>query len=227
MANNKHPVLIGYTNKLLADGLESIIDGSEDFSICGSIPINSLTEYLNVNNPFEILLIELKYPNNGDLLFITQLKKDYPLIRIMLVTQLASIELSGKLIDSGIDAYILKSCSKSDLLSALVKIAEGKNFFCSELIKSKLPSNNNHKNHPEIILTQRETEILSCLVNGKQNGQIAKELNLSESTIKTHRKNIFTKFGANNLIGMIRYACRSRLLDYGPDGFCIGCPHYK
>lgn len=145
----------------------------------------------------------------------------------MLITQLASLELSGKLIDSGIDAYILKSSSKSDLLAALIKIAEGNNFFCSEIIKSKLPTNNNHKNSNEIYLTRRETEILSLLVNGRPNVRIAKELNLSESTVKTHRKNILAKFGVKNLIGMIRYACRSRLLDYGPDGFCIGCPHYK
>lgn len=62
MANKKHPVLIGYTNRLLADGLESMIDGSGDFAICGSIPINRLTEYLKAKNSFEILLIELKYP---------------------------------------------------------------------------------------------------------------------------------------------------------------------
>jgi DNA-binding NarL/FixJ family response regulator len=227
MANNQHKVVMGYTQKLFSDGLESMIQVSDDFVMGGIIPIADLPAYLQTKNAFEILIIELEYPHTGDLNFIIQMKKDHPSYRIMLISLQTEVDLSSKLIDSGIDAYIYKSCSKVDLFMALNKIVEGKNFFCSEIIKSILCLNNNSHNVHEIDLTHREVEVLSLLVNGKTNIQIAKELKLSENTVKTHRKNILAKFGVTNIIGMIRYACRARLIDYGPDGFCTGCHQFK
>jgi len=227
MVNSKYQIVIGYTQKLFADGLESMIDGSEDFAIQGIVSLENLTEYLKTKNSVKIFIIELNYPNGKDLEFLIQLRKKLPLVHILLISQLAGLKISSNLIDSGIDAYILKTCSKSDLVAALSKIVDGNNFFCSLIVKSMLSSSGNGKNAHEISLTQREIEILTLLVNGKTNLKMAKELNLSENTVKTHRRNILSKFGVNNLIGMIRYACRSRLLDYGPDGFCIGCPHYN
>lgn len=227
MANNKHQVVIAYTQKLCSEGLESLIDNSEDFAIRGIVPVSELEEYLKSKNSFEILILELRYPSKRDLDFMIHLKKKFPMVRIMLISLQAGSELSSRLIESGIDSYLLKSCSKTDLFGALNNMVNGKNFFCSEIIKSILSSNGNSNKVLEVDLTQRETEILSLLVAGNTNIQIAKELMLSENTVKTHRKNILSKFGVNNLIGMIRYACRARLLDYGSDGFCAGCPHYN
>jgi len=227
MVNTKHPIIIGYTHKLVADGLESMIDRSDDFTVRESIAIGKMTEFLDSKNAFEIIIVELNYPNQGNLSFLAKIKAEHPTIRIMLLSRLPSVDLSCNLINSGIDAFLLKTSSKYDLFAALHKIVNGKNYFCSEIIKTVLSKNDNPKPSPEIILSPREAEILAMLVNSKTNIYIANELGLSENTVKTHRRNIFTKFGANNIFGMIRYACRARLLDYGPDGFCSGCPNYS
>ena len=227
MINSKHQIVIAYTQKLCCEGLESLIDSSEDFAITGIIPVSELEEFLKSKNSFEILIVELKYPSKRDLDFMIHLKKKFSPVRIMLISLQAGSDLSSKLIESGIDSYILKSCSKTDLFAALNNMVNDKSFFCSEIIKTILSTNGNSNKMLEVDLTLRETEILSLLVAGNTNIQIAKELMLSENTVKTHRKNILTKFGVNNLIGMIRYACRARLLDYGNDGFCAGCPHYN
>ena len=227
MASIKHQVVIAYTQKLCSEGLESMIECSNDFAIRGMVPVNNLAEFLKTKNSFEILLIELRYPNKGDMNLLIQLKKEHPGLRIMLISLRPCIDLSRKLIDIGIDAFILKSCSKSDMFAAMYKILDGNNFFCSEIIKSIVYTNGNSSEMKEISLTQRETEVLSLLVNGKTNLHIAEKLSLSENTVKSHRKNILAKFGATNLIGMIRYACRARLLDYDPSGFCTGCPHFS
>ena len=227
MIISKHQVVIGYTQKLCSDGLESMIEASDNFAVRGIVAVKDLEEYLKSKNSYEVLIIELRYPSKGDLSFLVQLKKQHPLVRIMLISLMTGAGLSSKLIESGIDAYILKSCSKTDLFAALNNIVNGKNFFCSDIIKSILTANGNSNKIREVDLTQRETEVLSLLVAGNANIQIAKELRLSENTVKTHRKNILAKFGVNNLIGMIRFACRARLLDYSSDGFCEGCPHYN
>lgn len=227
MANTKHSILIGYTHKLVADGLESMIDSSDDFTVRESIAVGKLAEFHDSKNNFEIIIVELNYPNQGNLNLLSQIKAAHPMIRILLLCRLPSVDLSSKLISSGIEAFLLKTNSKNDLFAALYNIVNGKNYFCSDIIKTVLSNNPHTHGLPEIILTPREAEILAMLVNCKTNILIARELGLSENTVKTHRKNILTKFGANNIFGMIRYACRARLIDYGPDGYCTGCPHYS
>ena len=227
MVNIKQQVVIGYTQKLFCDGLESLIDGTEDFSVRECVSVEKLNEYLVTKNSFDILILELNYPNNENLSFIADLKKKHPMIHIMLLSQMPGINLSSKLIDSGIESYLLKTCNKHDIFTALRKVVDGNNFYCSEIIKPILSKSDNHNHLSEVTLTDREAEILSLLVNCKTNIQIANELGISENTVKTHRKNIQEKFGVNNMIGMIRYACRARLIDYGPDGFCVGCPHFN
>jgi DNA-binding NarL/FixJ family response regulator len=227
MINKKHQVVIGYTHELCSEGLEAMIDSSDDFAIHGIFPVSKLAEHLKTKNSADIIIIELRCPGNRDLNFMIQLKKEHPLIRIMLISLQPCLALSKKLIDSGIEAFILKSCSKADMFAALRKIAEGKSYYCSDIIKSFLTPNSTTGKKTEIELTQREVEVLGQLAAGKSNSKIAKELKLSENTVKTHRKNILAKFGVNNLIGMIRFACRARLLDYGSDGFCEGCPHFN
>ena len=226
MENTKHPILIGYTHKMVADGLEAVIDKTDDFTVKESIAIEKLTELLVDRSNFKIIIVEVNYPNHGNLSFLTQIKARYPVIHIVLLSRSPSADLSKKLINSGIDAFLLKTGSKYDLINALYKAVNGKKYFSSDLIKTVLSENNCLQQPAEVNLTPREAEILALLVNCKTNIQIAKELGLSENTVKTHRRKILEKFGVNNIFGMIRYACRARLIDYGPDGFCTGCPHY-
>jgi len=228
MEQNKLNLVIGYTEKLFSDGLESIIDGTNGFSVIDSVPIGTrLLTLLDKETDIDILIIELNYPCQANLNLLNRLKEEYPLVKILLLSQLPGNNMNSKLIDSGIDAFLLKSCTRQDMLTALDKIKDDKNFFCSDIIKLVLSENKNSKNHQEIILTSREKEILAMLVACRTNKEISNDLLLSENTVKTHRKNILNKFGVNNLIGMIRFACRANLLDYGPDGFCKGCPHHN
>ncbi len=227
MTNNKHQIVIAYTQTLCSEGLGSLLENSRDFVIQGLVPIIYLENYLKSRNSVDIIIIELILPNCRNIDLIINLKRQFPQIRVMIISLQPSPNLSSKLIKSGIDAYILKECcSKTDLFAALTNMVNDKNYFCSEITKSILSASVYSSKKPEVALTQRETEVLSLLVAGNTNTQIAKELRLSENTVKTHRKNILGKFGVNNLFGMVRYACRARLMNYDSDGFCHGCPSH-
>jgi len=219
-------IVIGYTNKLFSDGLVSMIGGFDEFAVLKTTPVGKdLLILLKQLNGVDILIIELNKPGISDLVNLRTLLTAFPLIRILLLSHLPRNHLSYKLIDSGIDAYLLKSCNRQDVLTALEKLNENKNYFCSDITKKIMAENNRSQNQEEINLTLREKEILTMLVNCKTNNQIANKIGLSENTVKTHRRNILTKFGVNNLFGMVRYACRASLIDFGGDEFCLECPH--
>jgi len=224
MKKEKYQIVIGYTVKLFADGLEAIIESFKQFTVTEMLSLGPrfIEQLKRINYPF-ILVIELKYPNIKDVEYIKRLLLKFPNIQILLISHLVQIPISSRLIESGIGAYLLKSCSKQDISTALNKLVEHQNYFCSDITKWLI--NNNHKPETKVNLTERETEILKMLANCNTNGQIASTLQLSENTVKTHRKNIQYKFGVKNLVGMIRFACRSKLLNFGSDDFCSACPY--
>lgn len=222
----KNHVIIGYTTNLFSEGLESIIDEFDDFKVIERAPVGTkLIDLIKNLNSVHTLVIEYNCPKRHDLGYIRSLVESYPVVKILLLSNLPPTNIINIALESGIDAYLLKSCTCQDLLTALSKMQENKNYFCSDITKYLMDTNKQMKSSVDIELTLREKQILSLLVNCKTNRQIAEEIGLSENTIKTHRRNIQTKFGVNNLIGMVRFACRANLIEHGSDEFCLECPH--
>lgn len=225
MKTDNQVILIGYTTRLFADSIESMIESFGKFTVVEKAKLgNKLLSALQRIKKIDIVVIELCRLIKSDLQYFESLRTKYPHVKILLLSHMASADYNREIINSGINAYILKTCSKEDFITALNKLVDNKFYYCSDITKS-ITNNNTATQEEQIKLTLREKEILSMLVNCKTNYQIAEDLGLSENTIKTHRKNILTKFGTNNLLGMVRYACRSRLLNYGNDEFCTVCPH--
>lgn len=226
METKKHRIVISYSLKLFCDGLESLINGFHEFVVVDCIPYNEgLIGYLKHPQAFDVLIVESNHPTKGDLVYVNQIVETFPSLKILLISNKMRSRISSNLIEKGVNGYILKTCTKQDLFLALTKVLDGKNFYCPELTKAILHENHHSVHAPDINLSEREKEVLAMLISCKTNYQIATNLGLSENTIKTHRRNIQNKFGVNNLIGMVRYACRANLIDFGHDDFCADCPH--
>lgn len=219
-------VFIAYTSRLFSDGLHDMIDTFEGYTAMRSFPFgNSILDNFSDKTRADILVLEVNCPLKRHLEQIYCLLEAFPNQKIILLSNQPRLEIGVDIIESGISAYMLKSCGKEDLLAAFRKIIEGKHYFCSDITQRLLSPNYENPYEKEVKLTDREKEILGLLVNSYSNKQIAIQLSLSENTVKTHRKNIHAKFGVSNLIGLVRYACRSNLIEFGDEGFCLVCPY--
>jgi len=201
----------------------------EGYDVSYSMPNNELVNYFSrKHNGSNILLLELDIPRKSDLQLIKSVLAIRPDLLILLLSSPPSSQISFDLIESGISAYILKSCQSNDLLSALNKIVDGNNFFCSKITKkliSEKVSNGTHKTLS--LLTQREKEVLIMLVNNTSSCEVAVKLNISHNTVKTHKRNIQAKLGIHSMIGMLLYAVRNSLVEVGYHDLCHACPHYS
>ena len=225
MDRPQHNISIGFKSRMFSDGLDSIVKSFDHFNVLSSFPFgNNQLKNLPEIQVEDILILELNCPSNRDLESILLLREKYPLHKFILISMLPRHNVGIRLMEIGISAYLLKSCGQNDLLTALNKVVNGKHYYCADITENLLSAKSKAEHVKEIELTEREKEILGMLVTGLTNKQIANCLNISENTIKTHRKNIQQKFGVSNLIGMVRYACRSNLIDFGDDGFCTVCP---
>ena len=97
---------------------------------------------------------------------------------------------------------------------------EGKKYY-SSLVANLFFKNDSPSD--ELTVTKREKQILSLLAEMKSSAEIAARLSISQSTVKTHRRNLLHKFKAKNIFCLLRLACRENLLNIESD-YC-GCCH--
>ena len=222
-------LFIIYSNKLFSDGLEAIISGNNNnnFEIVNSYPFAEI--FTKNNKLFEgihILIIEVDKIQAQELNAIYSVLKDFPDLKILLLSTKPSIKYGMELLDSGISAYLLKTCTQNDLFTALKKIAENKEYFCSEITKEIIHASNSIEKEKDHILTEREIEILSRMLDCQSSNEIANSLNISENTVKTHKRNIQAKLGTRNILELFSYALKNNILDIKTTGLCPYCPHF-
>ena len=223
---DKISFLIAYNNRLHAEGLKSMIDDDAHYQVTDMIE-NGLNLIQAINSKkIDLLIIDLVYPAWDSIEYIKEIKRNNKRLKILLISDLIKNGMLSDMLYTEIEGYILHTCSKRDLNTAIIKILDNERYICTTITSQVFrKTGQNTFNNEKFILTVREKEVLSFLIKMNSNKSIAEQLNISELTVKTHRKNIMKKFGSKNLLSLVRYACRENLLNGKNDDFCKGCPH--
>ena len=119
-----------------------------------------------------------------------------------------------KAVEIGINGYVLKDSESAELKKAIFTIAEGENYIQPSLIPA-LNSKMIEKNEDEIkieSLTKRELQVLKELAVGKFNRDIAKEMEISERTVKNHISSIFKKLDVTDRTQAAVFAIKNNLI---------------
>ena len=218
-------IFIGYEDKLVYEGLSAMLSVKPAYNVIGGARNGEdVYKRLKFEVP-KVIIIEVGVPTTTNIDYLADLNIQYPHPKIMLITSVCNNGNISKIMDTGIQSFILKSCNKEDFFNALSHLDDNKKYYCSTVTQMLLQEYHDVKNKSNGLLTQREMDVLKGLVKGITNKEIAIELQINESTVKTHRKNLMNKIGAGNLFSLVRYACRNKLINFGMDSFCLGCPY--
>ena len=119
-----------------------------------------------------------------------------------------------ELIELGIDAYILKSADRNELIKAINHITIGGKYFTPEVYDVWANYNNSEMHLQDKLLpvfSLREKEIIGLLCQGLSAHQVADKVSRSYNTIATHRAHIMKKMGVNSFQGLMNYAVKHKL----------------
>lgn len=225
MKSGKTNIFVVYSERLFGDGISSILSSEGDVDVSG---ISETGDSFFSNIPVrttDIIIFEVDQANAVTIAYIEQLKKTKSGLPVLLIASSMKKGLTENIIDSGISGFIFKSCQREELMKALSRIISGDRYFCNE-VSEMLLNDFWELNHDDNgFLTYREKQILELLVAGETNHNIAGILRISENTVKTHRRNIMEKFGAKNLLGMVRYAYNENLINPGYSSLCENCQY--
>jgi DNA-binding NarL/FixJ family response regulator len=183
-------------HKMFLDGMNSMLQSIENFKIV--FVENTAKKALLQLKEFtpDIIITDISMPEMNGIEFIKEVKKYYPGIKILVLSMFHYLQSMD-----GIDGFFLKETDSKELIKAIYGIVlEGKKYY---LDTQKASDTLQFK---KTILTTREKEIVLLIAEEKTTDEIASKLNVSKTTIESHRKNIFFKLKVNNVAGLIKKA---------------------
>ncbi|MFN4059361.1 response regulator [Paracoccus hibiscisoli] len=164
-------------------------EGFED--VTGVSSLHEALDRVADDAPFDLVLLDYDMPGMNGLDGLSRMRAAMGARPVAMLTGSASPAVARQALDAGARGFLPKTLSAKSLAAAIQFIAAGGVFAPYDLMAAA-------PTRPADGLTQRESEVLSGLCEGKSNKEIANDLNLQEVTIKLHVKTLCRKLGARN-----------------------------
>jgi DNA-binding NarL/FixJ family response regulator len=155
----------------------------------------------------DVTLMDLRMPGMDGVEVIAAIRAEFPQARILVLTTDAGDAHALRALKAGASGYVLKNSARKELLGAIRKVHEGGSHLPAELA-TEIALNAVHEQ-----LSAREIEVLKLASSGNGNKQIAWKLTISEDTVKTHFKSIFTKLGVTDRTHAVAIAARRGIIE--------------
>lgn len=161
---------------------------------------------------YDLLILDLSLPGRGGLEVIKQIKDISPATAILIYTVHPDDEFGLRALRAGADGYVTKDRPVEELLTAIVRVSEGKRYL-SEALTERMANLvlNPSEALPHENLSDRELQILQMLGAGLTPSVIASRLNLSIKTVSTYRTRLLGKLDLNTTGELIRYAVENKI----------------
>lgn len=162
----------------------------------------------------DIVLMDLMMPTINGLECSKIIKKEFPEIKIIILSMNCEAKTIYDLIEKiGVEGYLSKKINRKELVRALDDVKLGYIHLSDEAAITLKEFKQKIIQYPEIKLSEREKEIVTLMIRGFTNKEIAEKLFISESTVETHRKNIYRKTETHSLPKLIHLVGELNLLN--------------
>lgn len=199
-------ILIVDDHALVRRGMGHVV--RECFSDADVTEAGSASEALDAmeSKGVDVALVDVRMPDLDGLDLLHQMKERWPDVPVIMLTSFDHAQYVRRALAEGAAGYMLKDATPEDLEQAInVAISGGGNVLSPKVIQNLFDemeggswSDEREARRASSALTQRETDILSLLAEGRSNRDISRALFLSEKTVKAHLASVFRKLGVTN-----------------------------
>ena len=192
---------------LAINGIRMMLGEEKDLSVVGTYSTaKELLNALKSDQP-DVLLLDIKLPDQPGNEVAAYVIKNYPNVRIVVLTSLDAPAVVKNMMQLGCIGYLLKGTDKPTLIQAIHRAYSWEEFIEPSLKKHILQNTlNKHMAHLSLELTKREIEVLKLIVVGDTTVEIAEKLFISPRTAETHRLTLLKKLDVKNTAGLVRMA---------------------
>lgn len=206
VAASKATVLVVDDHALVRTGVANIINQEPDLHVVAEAG-NGLeaVEAYERHRP-HVTLLDLRMPVMEGVDAVRQIRERDPHARVIVLTTYDTDDEITQALKAGAKAYVLKDISASDLISCIREVLAGKTYL-APAAAAKLA-----EGVTRVQLTPREMAALRSMADGKSNKEIARDLGISDRTVKTHLGHLFEKLGVTSRTEAIKVATRRGLV---------------
>ena len=213
MTSEKVRVVVGDDHPLFRDGVVRALTSSGSIEVVAEADDGvSALEAIRAHSP-QVALLDYRMPGMDGAEVAAAVARDELPTRVLLVSAHDESAIVYKALQQGAAGFLSKESTRSELVSAVLKCAKGKDVIDPELAAG-LASEIRRRNEPDVpALSPREREVLKLIAAGNSIPTMAKELFLAPSTVKTHVQRLYEKLGVNDRGAAVAEAMRRKLLD--------------
>jgi two-component system nitrate/nitrite response regulator NarL len=194
----------GVVRALVASGQIEIVAEAED----GRSALAAIQQHLP-----DVALLDYKLPELDGVAVTHAIVREQLVTRVLLVSAFTDSGIVYKALETGAAGFISKEARREQIADAVLACARGENVVPPEVAAGLVSEIRLRKQHDAPALTPREQEILHLIAAGKSLPQIAKDLYLGLTTVKTHVQHLYEKLGVSDRAAAVASAMRRGLIE--------------
>ena len=209
-------------HKIVIDGIIAVINTDKDievreFSLTGKQVVDWFD---NEENKADVLILDITMPILDGIGVLKHFKKNKIKQKVIILSSYDDVKIVNEMLKLGCKGYITKNNAGEHIIEAIKAVAKGEQYFSDDiqemLLKTLLGQQVAEGELPEDFLleslTERELDVLKLITKQFNTPEMADKLNVSISTIDSHRKSLLKKLKVKNAVGLAMYAVKHKVV---------------
>jgi DNA-binding NarL/FixJ family response regulator len=210
-------ILLADDHEVVRDGVRALLEKQVDMEVIGEASDGREAARLAEELRPDVVVMDVGMPNLNGIDATRRILAAHPQIAVVMLSMHQDESYVLRSLKAGAKGYLLKESLRSDVLEAIRAVAQGRSFLTRKISRMMQEDYIQEMEQRGLedsyeLLTDREREVLQLAAEGKPNKEIAGALNISLTTVETHRTHILQKLGLHSVPELILYAVRKGII---------------
>ncbi|EHB55233.1 two component transcriptional regulator, LuxR family [Mycolicibacterium rhodesiae JS60] len=206
-------VVVGDDHPVYRDGIVRALNNSGRTEVVEAVGDGQAALAAIQQHQPDVALLDYKMPGLDGIAVAHAVTRDGLPTRVLLLSATTDGPVVYRAIQDGAAGYLSKESDRDEIVAAVAACARGEKVLPPELVTSLATQVHRQAQYQGPVLSEREREILRLIADGKSVPDMAKDLFLAQTTIKTHIRRLYEKLGVSDRGAAVAYAMRNQLLE--------------
>lgn len=210
---SKVKLLVVDDHPMLRGGIVSVFNNMDSLQVIAEASNGAeALECINKEVP-DVVLMDINMDGKLDVVTTEEIRSRWPEVKVIAFSMHQEVQVIRRMLKAGASGYLLKNASHQELVKAIEAVKRGENYYGQEVLDIMTDSitSGTEEPHADVVLSNREKEVLHYVAKEFTNQEIADEIDVSLRTVETHKRNLIKKLRVKNVVGLVRFA-----LEQGP-----------